>query len=678
MDLESPLAGLDDAAIARMGSGAPAIGAAAPVPAAGRAAPVPATKAAQVAKAKALAAARAAVTSARKASAARGGTSAHDAATPREGGAGRGGARATAILEAQRLHPLDDEPRTEMLPAPARHAGVAGPSPAAKPAPAAGAAAAVPKPNAAATPKPNNAMRQDSGLRPGTVINARYRVEKMIGRGGMGTVYAVRHTNTDERLALKLLHPALADNDDTIRRFRTEARAPVRIGSEHVVRVVDADVSTELGVPFMVMELLEGHDLRAELRRRGALPAGEVVLYLGQLARALDKAHSKGIVHRDLKPANLYVVQREDGSPLLKVLDFGIAKLTDDAAKELTMAGQVFGTPWYMAPEQAKGNLSRVAGSTDLWAMGLIAYKLLTGRNYWTADGMAALVAQICYEPMPPPTQSAPHLGPLFDMWFARACHRDPNSRFGSAREMVSELAQALGVNQAGAGLTTGGSNFAASAAHLPRLSADTAAPTSGANSHAPAVVAGAAGVFDLPAGTAATAEGARTNAPLYSTQPPTRKRNHVGLLVGAVVAFVVAAGALAIYFFMPPVGNDAAPAANAAPSAKLAPPSADDRPSVDEPPSAASGSVPSPDDASPDDASPDDASPDDASPDDASAATASAAAASAAPSSHTTATAGPAQVRVPPRKPPPRWRPPPKPTATATKTAPNVGDVNF
>jgi serine/threonine-protein kinase len=292
---------------------------------------------------------------------------------------------------------------------------------------------------------------QGGDLTPGLVIQSRYRVEKCIGRGGMGAVYAVKHVNTGEILALKLLHPALAENPAAVERFRTEARAPVSIGSEHVVRVIDADVAPELnGVPFIVMELLKGRDLGSELKARGALPAGEVVVYLKQVARVLDKAHALGIVHRDLKPANLIVTQREDGTPLVKILDFGIAKLLDQSSVgELTQAGAIFGTPWYMSPEQARGHANKVGPSADLWALGLIAYRLLTGKNYWSAEGMAALIGQIVYDPMIPPSQMSPHLGPRFDAWFARACCREPEGRFPNATEQIQQLALALGVNYA-------------------------------------------------------------------------------------------------------------------------------------------------------------------------------------------------------------------------------------
>lgn len=263
----------------------------------------------------------------------------------------------------------------------------------------------------------------------------------------MGAVYAVHHTNTGEALALKVLHPDVANNSQAVERFRTEARAPVRIGTDHVTRVYDADVAQELdGLPFIVMEYLTGRDLNTELKRRGAVPPGEVVMLLKQVARALDRAHALGIVHRDLKPQNLFLTKRDDGTPLVKILDFGIAKLTDNTSHELTQDGAVFGTPWYMSPEQARGQTTKVAPSTDLWALGLIAYRLLTGRNYWSADTFAALIGQILYEPMTPPSQLTPQFGPQFDAWFARACNRDETQRFPSAGEMVNQLALALGV----------------------------------------------------------------------------------------------------------------------------------------------------------------------------------------------------------------------------------------
>jgi serine/threonine-protein kinase len=354
--------------------------------------------------------------------------------------------------------PQPQAPRQQaQAPQPQRAPALPAPQPSAPP-PQNRPAALPPKapPAAGAAPQQQQPIAHGAVVGPngdlitGTTICSRYKVERILGRGGMGAVYAVRHVNTGEMLALKVLNPALASNAQAVERFRTEARAPVRIGTDHVVRVVDADVSPELGdVPILVMELLDGRDLGTELKRRGAIPAGEVVLYLRQVARALDKAHALGIIHRDLKPANLYLTARDDGTPLVKILDFGIAKLADGVSGELTQDGTIFGTPWYMSPEQARGQASKVGPSIDLWALGLIAFRLLTGRNYWTAEGMAALIGQIVYDPMPPPSQMAPHLGPRFDEWFARACNREVEKRFTNASEEIKALAEALGVSSA-------------------------------------------------------------------------------------------------------------------------------------------------------------------------------------------------------------------------------------
>jgi serine/threonine-protein kinase len=287
-----------------------------------------------------------------------------------------------------------------------------------------------------------------SELPPGLIVAGRYEIQGRLGRGGMGIVYGVRHVVTGEHLALKVLHPSLVDNPGAVERFRTEARAPLRIGTEHVVKVIEADVCGEIGdVPFMVMERLEGRDFASELKVRGALPAGEVCVYLTQVAETLDRAHAVGIIHRDLKPANLFLTRTDDGSPLVKILDFGIAKLADAASADLTQDGCVFGTPWFMSPEQASGNSRGVGPAADLWALGLLAYRLLTGRNYWTGEGIVALIAQIVHQPMRPPSQSAPHLGPMFDVWFARACNREIEHRFESAGEQIRQLAKALGVH---------------------------------------------------------------------------------------------------------------------------------------------------------------------------------------------------------------------------------------
>ena len=286
----------------------------------------------------------------------------------------------------------------------------------------------------------------------GTTLAGRYRIVRQLGQGGMGAVYLVDHVNTEQQLALKLLHPSIVKDEVALTRFRREARAPAKIGSEHVVQVTDADVAPELGgVPFMVMEWLRGSDLEALVQARGALPKGEVVALLRQAARALDKAHALGIVHRDLKPENIFLTSREDGSSLVKILDFGIAKLTkgdgDAAGLKATGTGQIFGTPFYMSPEQIKGEIERIAPPTDVWALGIIAYRLLLGVEPWTAQNITQLVAQIAYEPLPTPSARGSVVGIGFDAWFERCCARSADDRFATAGEAIAALATALGVD---------------------------------------------------------------------------------------------------------------------------------------------------------------------------------------------------------------------------------------
>jgi eukaryotic-like serine/threonine-protein kinase len=261
----------------------------------------------------------------------------------------------------------------------------------------------------------------------------------------MGSVYVVEHVHTGEQLALKVLLSQVGASQEHIERFKREARASAVIKSEHVVRVTDSDVAPELnGAPFLVMELLEGQDLETLTEATQGPIAPTIVLdWLRQVARALDKAHSFGLVHRDLKPENLFLTQREDGSPLVKILDYGLVKMVENAGQ--TATGEILGTPRYMAPEQARGDVEQIGPGTDRWALGLIAYKLLTGEEYWNAKTVHHLLAQIVYEEVAPPSSRGARLGPGFDRWFLTACHRDPSARFSSAAEQVEALADALG-----------------------------------------------------------------------------------------------------------------------------------------------------------------------------------------------------------------------------------------
>jgi tRNA A-37 threonylcarbamoyl transferase component Bud32 len=548
----------------------------------------------------------------------------------------------------------------------------------------------------------------------------------------MGAVYEARHVHTEERVALKILPPTIDRGPQAIERFRNEARAPVRIGGDHVVRVIDADVVSDLGdAPILVMEYLEGRDLGAELERRGALPAGQVCLYLLQVARALDRAHQAGIVHRDLKPANLFLTRRDDGTPVVKILDFGIAKLTDPGVQERTQDGSMFGTPWYMSPEQATGKSTNVQPPADRWALGLIAFKLLTGRNYWKAEDIAPLIAEICYEPMPAPSSLAPHLGPRFDEWFGRACHRDPQMRFMTSTEQVHALMLALGVypNAQPTGDLSLGS-AAALGLSLPGLSlsqplglAPAGAPVAGSALPAPggplattaappAADAGVPAVPSPPEATAAPEVASPQPQPAPSgSVTPTRGRrakpSSLGpVLVGLVSALVVATGAVAalLWWVGRPTGGVAlaVPVPVAVREVTAATPSSE-QPTDAPPPVAASAPAPladpSPSASAASGASADPAAPTAApSTAPASAPTATALAAAPPPTAVATAAPPPKTEPAPPKPPPPPAttapKPPPPPATTVTKpppppatkpkpkgantTAPSVGKVVF
>ena len=318
----------------------------------------------------------------------------------------------------------------------------------------------------------------------GTVLAARYRVERRLGQGGMGSVYLVRHVRTQERLALKVLHASVAANPQALERFRREAQAPAQIDSDHVARVVDADVAPELeGTPFLVMEYLRGRDLGRLLAERGRLTAPEVVDLLGQTARALDKAHALGIVHRDLKPENLFLAERDDGTASLKVLDFGVAKLTDAGPR--TSAGTRWARRSTWRPSSSPVRTQLVGPRTDVWAVGLVAFRLLTGRYYWAFASLEELVALVTARPMPPPSAVGAALGPAFDAWFLRCCARPIDQRFASVGEAVAALGQALGV-KAGASPA----EAYAATAFAPTASAPPMAP----GGLAPVAVARAAG----------------------------------------------------------------------------------------------------------------------------------------------------------------------------------------
>jgi serine/threonine-protein kinase len=234
-------------------------------------------------------------------------------------------------------------------------------------------------------------------FKPGDILADKFRIEQVLGVGGMGVVLAARHIELDDRVAIKFLLPALAKSPEIVARFLREAKAARKIKSEHVARVTDVGTDPHSGAPYMVMELLEGRDLAALLEARGALAPDEATEYLLQACEALAEAHAAGIVHRDLKPANLFLTSRADGSPCVKVLDFGISKMASGAAGgAMTKTQGLMGSPLYMSPEQL-ATPKDVDHRSDIWALGVILFELLAARPPFEGEELMQIITQIVH-----------------------------------------------------------------------------------------------------------------------------------------------------------------------------------------------------------------------------------------------------------------------------------------
>jgi serine/threonine protein kinase len=297
---------------------------------------------------------------------------------------------------------------------------------------------------------PSHALQADM------LFHERYRVIRCIKTGGMGSVYEIVDEITTRRRALKVMIPNAIHEPELRARFAQEAKVTGNIESDHIVHVSDAGIDAVLGMPFLVMDLLRGEDLRDVSARRGPLPPDDVVLYMSQVARALEKTHAKGIVHRDLKPENLFVTTRDDGTPCVKILDFGVAKIVaeDSSAQRTAMVG----TPLYMAPEQIRGD-GGIGPSADIYALGHIAYALLVGSAYWLTEARSApnifallrkIMAGLPEAASAQAARSGVVLSAAFDSWFARATSVSTAERFATATITVAQLADALRVTPRG------------------------------------------------------------------------------------------------------------------------------------------------------------------------------------------------------------------------------------
>jgi len=278
-------------------------------------------------------------------------------------------------------------------------------------------------------------------LKTGDILDRKYRVERVLGAGGMGIVVSARHIELGTRVALKLMQPKLATDPESVLRFQREARAAVRMKGEHVARVTDVG-RLENDVPYMVMEFLAGRDLGQMVGERGPLPIADAVGYVLQAAEGIAEAHSLGIIHRDLKPQNLFLTRRPDGTPLVKVLDFGLVKALEGGgmgAVALTQTMSVMGSPVYMSPEQMRSP-KEVGTPTDIWSLGVCLYELLLGTVPFDGTTAFEVCAKVLNEAPRPPHEARADVPAALSAAILRCLEKDPKRRCVDVAELATAL----------------------------------------------------------------------------------------------------------------------------------------------------------------------------------------------------------------------------------------------
>ena len=410
---------------------------------------------------------------------------------------------------------------------------------------------------------------------PGTLVAGKYRVDRVLGQGGMGMVVQATHLQLVQPVAIKFLLPEVLANPQIVQRFLREAQAAVRLRSEHVARVIDVG-TLETGAPYIVLEYLEGADLAKFPREQ--LTVGVIVDLMLQACEALAEAHAVGIIHRDIKPANLFVTRGTDHAPLLKILDFGISKAPALRDSNLTGTQVVMGTPAYMSPEQMR-SARAVDHRSDIWSLGVVLYELLQGTPPFQADTFSSMVVKVVTEPLPPITARIPVR--LADV-VVRCLNKDAARRF----QDVGELARAL-------------APFARSAAQA-KVSVERTGrvvgsiPGQASSGHAPSTLTEASGAIADPPRhrrrwpALAALAGIAVLAVVYLVAPSRRAVETGGAPAGEPSATPAAHPA-------PPPPAPAVPIAPPAPAAPVASPPAEPAPAVASPPAEPAPAVASP-----------------------------------------------------------------------------------
>jgi serine/threonine-protein kinase len=411
----------------------------------------------------------------------------------------------------------------------------------------------------------------------------------------MGSVYEGRHVTLGTPVAIKFIHAEYANSTDAKSRFDTEARAAATIQSRHAIQIFDHGV-TDDGRPYIVMELLVGEVLDKRIARCGVIDLAETARIIRQVARALGRAHERGIVHRDLKPENIFLVRGpDDDEDVAKVLDFGIAKIKAAPGamgiSSGTKTGTLLGTPFYMSPEQARG-LRTVDQRSDLWSLGVIVFKCVTGKLPFDGESLGDLLVKICTAPVPVPSEAAPGLPAALDAWMARALEREPDHRFQSAAELADALVGAAGLHLPRSVTSTPEpGSYMPSSPYSPR-------PVSTPEAHGTTAKMPASWPEHLQAIPAAT------SAPITASAPqPARRPSKARYAWGGLVGLAAGVGGVLFYMSGPrPPHPGAGPVAASSPvsspspstpSTAAAPPPATSEPSPD--PKAAASVAPLP-----------------------------------------------------------------------------------
>lgn len=280
----------------------------------------------------------------------------------------------------------------------------------------------------------------------GQVLKGTYRLDRLLGTGGMGAVYQATSLSLPRRFAVKLLSPQMTQDEEVRARFLTEARIAASLQHDHIIEAFDYG-ETPNGVPFMVLEHLEGEDLAQRLRRHKRLSLSETVSMVGQAAGALDAAHAKGVIHRDLKPGNIFLAHHRGHRDYVKILDFGIARVLSQAR----ITRGILGTPFYMAPEQTSGPDEEIDGRCDIFALGAVVYHCLCGRPAFAGSTVTEVICQVCMAEPPPLCQHCADLPPEVERVVLRALAKNRDDRYPRASEMWEDLKNAVEPRQGAA-----------------------------------------------------------------------------------------------------------------------------------------------------------------------------------------------------------------------------------